>query len=249
MNYAVQIHLTDFFRMAIEQYICDLTNNDQQLSVVVKELEQQLEDKGNANINRFLTQSLAILYDDAEKSHPYILSFPEMGELLETVKQWKKNRQLILAQCKEDVKDLVKQALAVFEEAEKDDIFPNGSLKWNIHIARIAEDPFNLEKGFEASKCLQEMDEKKVFSDPKKGSKAEKEAKENLRTAYSERVKDLFSQIQKIVLENAKKYFTNYILAKNSNQLLVLNALQPGHRRRLRAAGETGGGRDCQKVL
>ena len=226
MNYAVQIHLTDFFRMAIEQYICDLTNNDQQLSVVVKELEQQLEDKGNANINRFLTQSLAILYYDAEKSHPFILSFPEMGELLETVKQWKKNRQLILAQCKEDVKDLVKQALAVFEEAEKDEIFPNGSLKWNTHIARIADDPFNMEKGFEASKCLQEMDEKKVFSAPKKGSKTEKEAKENLRTAYAERVKDLFSQIQKIVLENAKKYFTNYILAKNSNQLLVLNALQ-----------------------
>ena len=226
MNYAVQIHLTDFFRMAIEQYICDLTNNNQQLSVVVKELEQELEDKGNANINRFLMQGLGVLYYDTEKSHPHIKNIPEMEELEKVVDQWKKNCRLIQEQCKKELEDLVKQALAVFKEAEKEDLHPNGTYNWDKHIARIAEDPFNLEKGFETSKCLQEMDEKKVFSAPKKGGKAEKERKENLRADYSERVKDIFSQIQKIVIGYAKDFFTNYVLAKNANRLLVLTALQ-----------------------
>ena len=226
MNYAVQIHLTDFFRMAIEQYICDLTNNNQQLSVVVKELEQELEDKGNANINRFLMQGLGILYYDAEKSHPHIKNIPEMEELEKVVDQWKKNCRLIQEQCKKELEDLVKQALAVFKEAEKEDLMPNGTYNWDKHIARIAEDPFNLEKGFETSKCLQEMDEKKVFSAPKKGGKAEKERKESLRAEFSEQVKDIFSQIQKIVIGYAKNFFTNYVLAKNANRLLVLTALQ-----------------------
>ena len=226
MNYAVQIHLTDFFRMAIEQYICDLTNNNQQLNVVVKELEQELEDKGNANINRFLMQGLGVLYYDTEKSHPHIKNIPEMGELEKVVDQWKQNCRSIQNQCKKDVKDLVKQALAVFEEAEKEELYPNGTYNWDKHIARIAEDPFNLEKGFETSKCLQEMDEKKVFSAPKKGGKAEKERKESLRTEYSKQVKDTFSLIQQIVINYAKDFFTNYVLAKNANRLLVLTALQ-----------------------
>ena len=226
MNYAVQIHLTDFFRMAIEQYICDLTNNNQQLSVVVKELEQELEDKGNANINRFLMQGLGVIYYDTEKSHPHIKNIPEIEELEKVVDQWKQNCRHIQEQCKIDTKDLVKQALAIFEEAEKEDLHPNGTYNWDKHIARIAEDPFNLEKGFETSKCLQEMDEKKVFSAPKKGGKAEKERKESLRAEFSEQVKDVFSQIQKIVIDYAKDFFTNYVLAKNANRLLVLTALQ-----------------------
>ena len=226
MNYAVQIHLTDFFRMAIEQYICDLTNNNQQLNVVVKELEQEMEDKGNANINRFLMQGLGVLYYDTEKSHPHIKNIPEIEELEKVVDQWKQNCRYIQEQCKTDTKDLVKQALAIFEEAEKEDLHPNGTYNWDKHIARIAEDPFNLEKGFSESKCLQEMDEKKVFSAPKKGGKAEKERKESLRAEFSEQVKDVFSQIQKIVIDYAKDFFTNYVLAKNANRLLVLTALQ-----------------------
>ena len=226
MNYAVQIHLTDFFRMAIEQYICDLTNNNQQLNVVVKELEQELEDKGNVNINRFLTQGLSTLYYDSEKSHPYIKNIPEMEELEKVVDQWKQNCRHIQEQCKTDIKDLVKQALAIFKEAEKEDLRPNGTYNWDKHIARIAEDPFNLEKGFSESKCLQEMKEDKVFSLPKKVSKAEKEKKENLKIEYGEKVKALFSQIQKIVTEYAKDFLTNYVLAKNANRLLILTALQ-----------------------
>jgi ATP-dependent exoDNAse (exonuclease V) beta subunit len=226
MNYAVQIHLTDFFRMAIEQYICDLTNNNKQLSVVVKELEQELEDKGNANINRFLTQGLSTLYYDAEKSHHYVKNIPEMEELEKVVEQWKKNCLRIQEQCKTDIKDLVKQALAVFEEAEKEEIRPNGTYNWDKHIARIAEDPFNLEKGFSESKCLQEMDANKVFSVPQKGSKAEKERKKSLKADYGEQVKKLFSQIQQIVMDYSKEFLTNYVLAKNANRLLVLTALQ-----------------------
>ena len=226
MNYAVQIHLTDFFRMAIEQYICDLTNNNQQLGVVVKELEQELEDKGNVNINRFLTQGLSTLYYDAEKSHPYIKNIPEMEELEKVVEQWKNNCRYIQEQCKTDIKDLVKQALAVFEEAEKEEIRPNGTYNWDKQIARIAEDPFNLEKGFSESKCLQEMNENKVFTAPKKGGKAEKERKENLKINYGEQVKAFFSQIQQIVTDYAKEFLTNYVLAKNANRLLVLTALQ-----------------------
>ena len=226
MNYAVQIHLTDFFRMAIEQYICNLTNNNQQLGVVVKELEQELEDKGNVNINRFLTQGLSTLYYDAEKSHPYIKNIPEMEELEKVVEQWKNSCRRIQEQCKTDIKDLVKQALAVFEEADKEEIRPNGTYNWDKQIARIAEDPFNLEKGFSESKCLQEMNENKVFTAPKKGSKTEKERKENLKITYGEQVKALFSQIQQIVTDYAKEFLTNYVLAKNANRLLVLTALQ-----------------------
>lgn len=226
MNYAVQIHLTDFFRMAIEQYICDLTNNNQQLNVVVKELEQELEDKGNVNINRFLTQGLSTLYYDSEKSHPYIKNIPEMEELEKVVDQWKQNCRHIQEQCKTDIEDLVKQALAIFKEAEKEDLRPNGTYNWDKHIARIAKDPFNLEKGFSESKCLQEMKEDKVFSLPKKVSKAEKEKKENLKIEYGEKVKALFSQIQKIVTDYVKDFLTNYVLAKNANRLLVLTALQ-----------------------
>ena len=226
MNYAVQIHLTDFFRMAIEQYICDLTNNNQQLDVMVKELEQEMEDKGNVNINRFLMRGLGILYYDVEKSHPHIKNIPEIEELEKVVDQWKKNCLHIQKKCKTDIKDIVKQTLAIFEEAEKENLRPNGKFNWDKHIARIAEDPFNLEKGFSESKCLQEMDENKVFTAPKKGGRAEKERKENLKIEYGEQVKSLFSQIQKIVTDYAKDFFTNYILAKNANHLLVLTALQ-----------------------
>ena len=125
MNYAVQIRLTDFFRMAIEQYICELSNNKQQFDIVVKELMRQLEDSGNANINRFLSKGLGIIYYDAEKSHPYVKNFPNIADLLDVVEQWRQNYYRVLEQCKQQVKPIAEQALAVFKEAEKDGILPN----------------------------------------------------------------------------------------------------------------------------
>ena len=226
MNYAVQIHLTDFFRMAIEQYICELSQNEQQFRIIVEELEQQLEDKGNANINRFLSQGLAIIYHNAEKSHPHVKNFPDATELSDIVKQWRQNRYFYLEKCKKEVELPSKNALAVFEEAEKEDIMPNRTLNWDKWFKHVSENPFDLEKGFDKSKCLQEMDENKVFTISQKLNKAEKEFKNEQKTAYGNRVKAYFEQIQDIVLKNAKNFFTYCVLAKNANRLLVLNALR-----------------------
>ena len=226
MNYAVQIHLTDFFRMAIEQYVCDLSQDEQQFRVIVEELEQQLEDKGKANINRFLMQGLDVIYHNAEKSHPYVKNFPDAAELSDTVKQWRQNRHLFLEKCKKEVELPAKSALAIFEEAEKEDIMPNRSLNWDKWFKHVSEDPFELEKGFDKSKCLQIMDETKVFSAGQKGSKAEKERKKEQAALYGNQVKAYFEQVQDIVLKNAKSFFTYCVLAKNANRLLVLNALR-----------------------
>lgn len=224
MNYAVQIHLTDFFQMAIEQYICELSNNDQQFKVVVRELMQQLEDKGSANINRFLSKGLGMIYYDAEKSHPFVKQLAELTDLLTVVDQWKKNQHLIEEGCKKAVKSLSEQALEVFKSVESKGIMPNGTKKWDKWFAHIAEDPFEQEKGFDKSRCHAEMDVGTVFT--VKGTKAEKEVKEILKTGFAGQIHDLFEQIQDVVLKNSKSYFSNRILARNANQLLVLTALK-----------------------
>jgi ATP-dependent exoDNAse (exonuclease V) beta subunit len=224
MNFAVQIQLTDFFQMAIEQYICELASNNQQFNVVVQELMEQLEDQGSANINRFLSKGLGVLYYDAEKSHPFVKSFPDFDHLMAVTNQWKKNQYLILEQCKQQVEPLAAQAAAVFKTAEGVGIMPNGTMKWDKWFAQVAEDPFSLERGFESSRCHRDMDTGKVFT--VKGSTSEKKRLESFKESYAEQVQDLFSQIQEIVLKNAKKYFTNRVLARNANPLLVLNALK-----------------------
>ena len=224
MNYAVQIQLTDFFQMAIEQYICELASNNQQFNVVVQELMEQLEDQGSANISRFLSKGLGVLYYDAEKSHPFVKNFPDFDQLMAVTNQWKKNQYQILEQCKQQVKPLAAQAVAVFKIAEGEGIMPNGTMKWDKWFAQVAEDPFSLEKGFESSRCHRDMDTGKVFT--VKGSANEKKRLESLKESYAEQVQDIFLQIQDIVLKNAKKYFTNRVLARNANPLLVLNALK-----------------------
>ena len=224
MNYAVQIRLTDFFQMAIEQYICELAVNNQQFDVVVRELMDQLEDKGSANINRFLSKGLGLLYYNAEKSHPHVKKFPVFENLLAVTSQWKRNQYLILEQCKQQVKPLADQAVAIFQEAEKEGIMPNGTMKWDKWFAQVADDPFQLEKGFDNSRCLRDIDTGKIFT--VQGSASEKKRLEPLKTSYAERILPLFEQIRDMVLKNAKSYFTNRVLAKNSNQLLVLDALK-----------------------
>ena len=224
MNYAVQIRLTDFFQMAIEQYICELARNSRQFNVVVRELMEQLEDKGSANINRFLSKGLGLLYYNAEKSHPHVKKFPDFENLLAVTSQWKRNQYLILEQCKQQVKPLAEQALAIFQEAEKEGIMPNGTMKWDKWFAQVADDPFQLEKGFDNSRCLRDIDTGKIFT--VQGSASEKKRLEPLKTSYAERILPLFEQIRDIVLKNAKSYFTNRVLAKNANQLLVLDALE-----------------------
>ncbi|MBP5497526.1 MAG: UvrD-helicase domain-containing protein [Bacteroidales bacterium] len=224
MNYAVQIQLTDFFQMAIEQYICELASNNQQFNVVVQELMEQLEDQGSANISRFLSKGLGVLYYDAEKSHPFVKNFPDFDHLMAVTNQWKKNQYQILELSKQQVQPLAAQAVAVFKTAEGVGIMPNGTMKWDKWFAQVAEDPFSLEKGFESSRCHRDMDTGKVFT--VKGSASEKKRLESLKESYAEQVQDLFSQIQDIVLKNAKKYFTNRVLARNANPLLVLNALK-----------------------
>lgn len=226
MNYAVQIRLTDFFQMAIEQYICELSHNEQQFQVVVKELLRQFEDQGAASINQFLSKGLNILYYDAEKSHPYVKKFSEISDLLKIIDSWKKNKSIALTKCKQLVKPLAEQALAIIHTAENDGVLTNQQMKWDKWFAHIQEDPFEQEKGFDTSRCHQEINESKIFTISKTGPKAEKERKEALKNVYAEQVKDLFEQVREIVLKYAKSYFTCHILGKNANPLLVLSALK-----------------------
>lgn len=219
MNYAVQIRLTDFFRMAIEQYVCELAKNNQQFEVVVKELSRQLEDKGNANINRFLSKGLGIIYYDAEKSHPFLKHFSEISDLLDVISYWQKEYHVILERCKQDVRPIAEEACKLFETAKNEGIEANGQKKWDVWFANIAEDPFNLEKGFDKSKIHTEIDETTIF---KKG----KASDDGLKNAYAAQVKALFEQIQTIVVKMATKYFTCQILSKNANHLLVLDSLK-----------------------
>lgn len=219
MNYAVQIRLTDFFRMAIEQYVCELSKNNQQFDVVVKELSRQLEDKGNANINRFLSKGLGIIYYDAEKSHPYLKKFSDITDLLSIISHWQKEYHVILEHCKQEVRPIAEEACKLFESAKNEGIEANGQKKWDVWFANIAEDPFNLEKGFDKSKVLLEMDESTIF---KKG----KANTENLRDSYAAQLKSIFEQIQEIVVKMATKYFTSQILSKNANHLLILDSLK-----------------------
>ena len=219
MNYAVQIRLTDFFRAAIEQYVSELSNEHQQFEVVVKELSRQLEDKGNANINRFLSKGLGIIYYDAEKSHPYLKQFPDIADLLNVISDWQKKYHAILERCKQDVKPIAEKACKLFESAKNEGIEANGQKKWDIWFANIVNDPFNLEKGFDKSKIHAEIDETTIF---KKG----KASDEGLKNAYAAQVKALFEQIQDIVVKMATKYFTYQILSKNANHLLVLDSLK-----------------------
>ena len=224
MNYAVQIRLTDFFQMAIEQYICELSHDNQQFKVVVRELLRQLEDKGSANINRFLSKGLGVLYYDAEKSHPFVKNSRQVDDLLEIVKKWGENQYSILEQCKKEVKPLSDKADTVFKNAAVFKIMPNGTMKWDKWFAHVAADPFESEKGFDKSKVHQGMNTAKVFTN--KGGKADKARNEALMETLTEEIVDLFTQIQDAVLKYAKSYFTNRILSKSANQLLVLDALK-----------------------
>ena len=226
MNYAVQIRLTDFFRMAIEQYICELPNDDVQFKVVVKELLWQLEDKGYVNINRFLTKGLDIIYKNAEESHSHLKNFKEVNELLQIVEEWKNRQNAILEDCKEKVKPLAKEALQIFQNANNDDFRANQNTSWDKWFANVGDDPFNLIKGFENSKCVKGMNEKNVLSDNLKPKKSTKQEREDKKADYTLQLKDLFEKIKKIIMENANPFFTFRALTKNANYLLVLKALQ-----------------------
>ena len=222
MNYAIQIRLTEFFRMAIEQYICELPKDNQQFGFVVKELLWQLEDKGYANINMFLSKGLDIIYGDAEKSHPHLQNFHDVDELIKTIEEWKKNKNAVLETCKKEIKPLAEQAVQILKDAETDNFRPNQKYNWDQWFANVTNDPFNLSKGFDSSRYLKEMDESKVLTPLKNVKNPNKEKK----LEYGLRVKSLFEQIRDIVLKNAKTFFTFHILTKNANLLLVLKALQ-----------------------
>lgn len=219
MNYAVQIRLTDYFRMAIEQYVCELAKNRQQFEVVVKELSRQLEDKGNANINRFLSKGLGILYYDSEKSHPFLKHFSETADLLDIISYWQKEYRAILERCRQEVRPLAEKACKLFETAKNEGIEANGQKKWDLWFAHVADDPFHLEKGFDKSKIHSGMDESTIFKKGKAGNEA-------IRDLYAAQVKTLFEQIRTIVVNMAAKYFTFQILSKNANHLLVLDSLK-----------------------
>jgi len=224
MSYAVQIRLNDFFKTAIEQYICELAHNKQQFDIMVQELMEQLEDKGSANISRFLSKGLAVLYYNSEKSHPFVKDFPEVSELMEIVEQWKKAQYSILEQCKKEVKPVAEQAAPIFQAAEAEGILPNATMKWDKWFIQTAEDPFNKEKGFSASRIHKVINESKIFT--VKGSAAEKKSKEAAKNEYAEQIQSLFEQIREIVLKYAKSYITYRTLSRNANPLLVLNALK-----------------------
>ena len=226
MNYAVQIRLTEFFRMAIEQYICELPKDNQQFGIVVKELLWQLEDKGYANINRFLSKGLDIIYGDAEKSHPHLQNFHDVDELIKTIEEWKKNKNAVLETCKKGIKPLAEQAVGILREAESDGFRASQTYNWDTWFANVASDPFNMEKGFQNSKCLKEFDETKALTEINKPKKSEEQSRKELKSEYGLRLKTCFEQIRDIVLKNAKTFFTFHILTKNANLLLVLKALQ-----------------------
>lgn len=226
MNYAVQIRLNDFFRMAIEQYISELPMNNQQFNVVVKELLWQLDDKGHANINRFLTKGLDIVYGSAEKSHPYLKNFQDVESLLQIMEEWKKNKNSILENCKKKVKPLADQAIGIFQEAETDGFRPNQKHNWDKWFAHVSNDPFNLEKGFNASRFQKEMDETNTLTELNKPKKKEEEARKEKKLEYGLRLKSVFEDIRDVVLKKAKSFLTYHILSKNANLLLVLKALQ-----------------------
>lgn len=226
MNYAVQIRLTDFFRAAIERYLCELPQSGRQLEVTVKELLQQLEEKGSANIRRFLSKGLGILYYDAEKSHPHLRSFPDEVDLSEITEMWKKKQHEAVAACTRDVVPFSKKALSIIQDAASEGFPANQKMKWDQWFAHIADDPFNLGKGFEKSRCHQEMNTGMVFSDPKKCGKSEKEARKARKEEFALQLREVFDQTRGVVLKYAKKFLTYRILARNANSLLVLGALR-----------------------
>lgn len=221
MNYVVQIHLTDFFRMAIEQYICDLSNNKQQFEVVVQELSQQLEDKGSANIHRFLTNSLNILYKDTEKSHPFVKNILETSDLLKIVNNWKKKHHTIENACKKQLQPLCDQAISIFESAESEGISTNQTMKWDKWFQNITNDPFDTAKGMENSRFVKGMNREKIF----KAAKGKNDLSEANQEHYIAQIEGIFQQMQDIVMPMAKTYYSCRALSKSANYLLVLNDL------------------------
>ena len=217
MNYAVQIRLTDFFRTAIDQYICELSSNGGQFDIVVKELMQQMEDKGKANIRRFLTNNLKILYKDTEKSHPFVKNLSDITVLQQVIDSWRKECKTIENACKSAIKPICEEALALFAQAGAQDITPNGSSKWNEWFKTVQEDPFEKNKGFENSKLQKGINPDRIFN---KAPKAE-----DLRDSYIQQVIALFEQIKTKVEPAARQYFTCRALSQNANGLLVLSAL------------------------
>lgn len=217
MNYAVQIRLTDFFRTAIDQYICELSSNSGQFDVVVKELMQQIEDKGKANIRRFLTNNLKILYKDTEKSHPFVKNLSDITVLQQVIDSWRKECKTIENTCKSAIKPICEEALALFVQAGAQGITPNGSSKWNEWFKTVQEDPFEKSKGFENSKLQKGINPDRIFN---KAPKAE-----DLRDSYIQQVIALFEQIKTKVEPAARQYFTCRALSQNANGLLVLSAL------------------------
>lgn len=217
MNYAVQIRLNDFFRMAIEQYICELSSNSGQFNVVVKELMQQMEDKGKANIRRFLTNNLKILYKDTEKSHPFVKNLSDITVLQKVIDSWRMECKTIENACKSAIKPLCEEALAIFIQAGMEGIAQNGSSKWNEWFKTVQEDPFEKSKGFENSKLQKGINPDRIFN---KAPKAE-----DLRDSYIQQIIALFEQIKAKMEPFARRYFTCRALSQNANGLLVLSAL------------------------
>ncbi len=228
MNYAVQIHLDDFYKRAIEQYITALPEDQDQLKTVVNELSQQLEEDGKANLNRFLKDSLDLLYKKTESSHDFLNGEHEFGKTLVAVKEWTRKYNDALADYKKKVPSQMAgisqkaDALITKATAAKLKISSN-SQKFFSNLGTDESYWLNLKgnpkgKGYSNSRLKTfNFNHEKTFN---------KGGDQSLRDSYTNELYKLYTEALSIMDDLAKRYYTYKILKNNSNKLLVLTALR-----------------------
>ncbi len=119
LNYAVQVKLKEFYFRAIDRLLTELTAGSELADRILAIIQNQLEDSGRLDVDRHLMQTLDILYQNAEKSYDYLLSFQKINEkkpFKETIQEWKERCRALKAQAEKELKPEANEALALLDK-------------------------------------------------------------------------------------------------------------------------------------
>lgn len=230
-NYEVQIRLSDFYNTAIELFVSSLSEKNAHLLVIASELSQRLEEKGKASVKDFLTDSLDLIYKDAERSYDFVRICQNTENINRIVADWRGNyfkfKKLYGETMHQKLEPVSNKAAIIIEAAAADGFTPNNNTKWDVFFKNLPNEEshwLNLyaqsQKGPKYSKTLSKKANPKMILSKGKSKNTE------LFESYVQQLIELFEEAKEIILDFAYDYISYSTLAQNSNQLLVLSKLK-----------------------
>ena len=216
LNYSVQLDLNEFFVLAIDQLLNELSAGTELSDKLLFLLDNSLEDSGNLNVDRELRQVLKILYDNIDKNYDYLQQFRTIApeQYRKTISFWRARRKALPDVIRAAVKDVAAEGQAHIDNLG----FSFNSTTLNKWFEKVMEDPIKYYKiDFEE------------FINEKTGTYFRKElpADKQMRAdAELPAIIDCFNRVRDIQAPLRREYLDIELILANADKLSLLFDLQ-----------------------